>query len=359
MVQRIPEIDRLRGVAIVAVVGVHATWLYSAAAGFDRPGGRAVLVLHVLCGFAVPLFFTLSAVGLSLNHPDPMSLAGWLAFLRRRAARLLPAYVVWSLVSIAVLRPEAAASPLRVARVLLLGAADAQFYYVPLVFQLYVLWPLLAPLAWWAARSPSAAVGIAAAGAIVSYGWWRLTGSSLVGPGFPFTLPLWFLYAALGIAAAPYLSRLWAARRGRGATAAAAIAVTTASFVVGMVRQKVAARPTERSAMLATLIFQAPQTVYIYAALAASIFAVSGTGGRMSRLLEALGRVSYGVYLTHFLVLRALMHGLAACSLVDGRDAALDLATAAVLWVVTLATSVGLVWVVSRSPLLGRFVSNR
>jgi peptidoglycan/LPS O-acetylase OafA/YrhL len=356
----VPEIERLRGLAIIAVVGIHASWLYASAAGFDQPAGRAVLVLHVLCGFGVPLFFALSAVGLSLNHRDPMSLAAYVAFLRRRAARLLPAYVVWSLVSFALMQPEAMRSPLRVLRMLLLGAADWQFYYVPLVFQLYVLWPLLMPLARWAARSPAAAVGIAAAGATVSYGWWRLTGSGWIPPGFPFTLPLWLLYAALGIAAAPYLSTLRTARRRPGTILAPTVAAATAGlFVLRTVKQTITANPSPRSAMLATLIFQVPQTVYIYAALAVSALAVARSRSRVSRLLETLGTLSYGVYLTHLLVLRALMYGLTAAGLVGRHAATVDLAAASALWIATLAASAALVWLLSRSPRLRPMVSNR
>ena len=93
---RLPEVDALRGVAIVAVVGLHVSFAYVLAAP-PGPATTAALAPHLLVGPGTPLFVALSMAGLALGYPRPMGFGGeYGAFLARRARRILPAYVFWT-----------------------------------------------------------------------------------------------------------------------------------------------------------------------------------------------------------------------------------------------------------------------
>ena len=91
--------DAWKGVAILAVVTIHAG---AVALGFpaDSPNAQFGLMLRQGVNFAVPLFLAMAgyfAVGDGAEAVAP----SW----RQRAARLLPPYLFWTLVTVALRRP--------------------------------------------------------------------------------------------------------------------------------------------------------------------------------------------------------------------------------------------------------------
>ncbi len=335
------EIDALRGIAIVAVVGVHVTFGFLRAAPSGSPAMWQALTLHLLTTFATPLFVALSLAGLALGYPRALGLgAEYGTFLARRARRILPAYVVWSVLALVRSEPAALADPGRLTSHLLHGSAAYHLYFVPLIVTYYLLWPLFSRLAVAARRDGRAAGAIVASGLAVSIATWGAL------PSNGATAPLfWLGYAAVGLVAAPWLGRLHALRSRRALLGiAVGLAAITAVVAVVMVRRVTALlqpMPDPDSLTLAVVIFQIPVLAYALAAMALAALVVALLAdARGMHALRDLGRRSYGVYLAHVLVLEVVVQRLL------GRPASADFGSAA--WVVTLvaqwALCVALTW---------------
>jgi peptidoglycan/LPS O-acetylase OafA/YrhL len=307
---RVPALDALRGVAILAVVALHVTFDYLRQAPLPSRVGTVMLALHLLTGFAVPLFVALSTASLSLGHSGVVRTAGdYGAFLAVRARRILPPYLAWSLVMIARDHPSALFHPTTVAFLLLTGGAHYHLYFVPLVCQLYVLWPLLAPLGRGAASSAGATLALAIGGLAASLGWWRLSGAGLV-PNVTLTLvPLWLGYATLGLAAVSWV-RSWVARVQSGWTGlviATSAAIVAAAVMIGYVYLQVVQSPEHVA--IAVTIFQAPSALYALSAMALGLIVVARLEQTAAHaVLAGLGRRSYGIYLVHPLVLEMIVY---------------------------------------------------
>lgn len=138
----------LRTIALTSVVSLHV--LASLKGGPYTTAGyhQISIALDQLLRFCIPLFVALSGYGLMLKYEKiPFS---WGDFLKRRVFKLLPAYFLWSLIFYIVFwlipswRPTG--TPTSFLPQLLLGRADYHLYFVPMIFQLYLLFPLLLTL---------------------------------------------------------------------------------------------------------------------------------------------------------------------------------------------------------------------
>jgi len=322
-------IDALRGIAIVAVVGVHVTFGFLRAAPTGSPAMWQALTLHMLTTFATPLFVALSLASLALGYPRPLGLGGeYATFLARRARRILPAYVVWTMLALVRSEPAALGDGGRLTHHLLRGSAAYHLYFVPLIVTYYLLWPLFSRLAVSTRRDARMAGAIALAGLGVSVATWKtLPPGSITAPLF------WLGYATVGLAAAPWLSHVPAFRWRRTLLAASFGSATIAAVV--MVRRVMALlgpMPDPVSLTLATVVFQVPVLAYALAVMALVTITVgllANAGGL--KALRDLGRRSYGVYLAHVLVLEVVVQRLL------GRPASADFGTGT--WVVTLAAT--------------------
>lgn len=141
---RMVWLDALRGLAVLAVVAIHVL-----AAPLLRPSQQPFGSLVWLAGldaaarFSVPAFFMASGLVLTLSHrrrPLPYS-----EFLRRRAWRVVPPYLVWSAVyTLAQGQTDGVAGFLTAwLRHCFIGDASFHTWFVPVILHLYVLHPLL------------------------------------------------------------------------------------------------------------------------------------------------------------------------------------------------------------------------
>jgi peptidoglycan/LPS O-acetylase OafA/YrhL len=135
----------LRGIAILAVIAIHILANIPHAFQIASPFWPYSLIVDQLGRFCVPLFVMLSGYGFwekyqkTEFHP--------VRFWQRQAMKLLPAYILVSVVSYVIFwliptwRNPLAPHSLLVQ--LLTGQADYQLYFVPAIFQLYLLFPVL------------------------------------------------------------------------------------------------------------------------------------------------------------------------------------------------------------------------
>ncbi len=302
---RLPELEALRGIAIAAVVGLHVSFGFLLAAPAGSTAAAATLVVHLLTTFATPLFVALSLAGLSLGYADTTGTArdsG--SFFARRAWRILPPYVFWTVLTLLRNSPTALGHPTTLGWHLVTGSASYHLYFVPLICAYYLLWPLLSPLAIRARQDDRAAWVIAALGLGLTLLIWRASAAGLL-PNSALTLPLfWLGYATLGIAAAPALARRFVRvpRPAPWRLPWAALAAGAAVVMVHHVRSLLGPAPDPGAITLPLTIFQTPMMAYALAAMTVVVSLVAGPL-RGTRLWQALGRSSYGMYLSHLLVL--------------------------------------------------------
>ncbi len=282
--------DALKGIAIIAVVTIHA--LFGAVATVPS---RAVALASAGLGVAVPTFMVLSALLVSREATRGPAVTA----VARRVVRLVPLYVIWTgiYVALSYLSGGPDLAQLRrssVVGVLLFGASWYHLFFLPALIQLLVALPLLVALVKTAARARVAMLaGIAflALGPLVS-------GTSSPGSHSAhhhvvvalFGSPYVFVWVPFGLAGAAIGIGTLAIRR-PARWVALGFVVFTLETLEGMATHT------------------PPSTGYARAGfLVAAIGAVAGARYWSSppRWLVTLGRYSLGVFIVHPVLLWAI-----------------------------------------------------
>ncbi len=158
----IKQLFLLNGLAIVAVVWAHATqWVFCAmfwwtnryrpvtVPNYDQLGNLAyygVVIAQKLCVFAIPAFLFVSGFFIAYAARGQSNLS-W-KIVRVRIGHLLVPYLIWTVVIfIGDFLQGTIYTPVEYLRRLAFGEAVPAYYYVFLLCQLYVLSPLLVPIA--------------------------------------------------------------------------------------------------------------------------------------------------------------------------------------------------------------------
>lgn len=315
--RRLAELDGLRGLAALSVLGFHA-WLYTRS--HVSTGARTHTWEYVVgeLRLGLVLFFVLSGfllygpwIAAALGERDRPRLGG---YLRRRAARVLPAYYLALVGSVALLWGATGTPGVRLPSVgeLPLFAVFAQNYFDhPLMTLDPPMWTLVIEVSFYLAlpaigalalalrggRARQALVPLALVGAGVA---WNHRISTISDPGpLAKVLPAMLPYFALGMLAALLVH----GRRIPRGWSLALLALGAA--LVGIDGLWHASEATRGSHALELRVWRD----LLAAAGFAALIAVAAHGsGRLARLpgarpLVALGTVSYGVYLWHVPVL--------------------------------------------------------
>ena len=131
-------LDVLKILAVVAVVLLHAIWVWPWA---DK---ISFVVLDQFLRFCVPMFVAISGYGLMIGYGRKLDLLG---FLRKRLGRLLPWYLIVATTTILLVtfvwkEAEALYRGASVWKLYLLGQAYYHLYFVTMIIQLYLLFPV-------------------------------------------------------------------------------------------------------------------------------------------------------------------------------------------------------------------------
>ncbi len=165
----------LNGLAVLGVVINHAVgWGYVAmfwwthryldvsTPNFSQMGSFQYFGLRSaeqLIMYSISTFLFVSGFFTAFSTRSNQSFPGW-KFISTRIRYLVIPYLLWSVVMIAVnLIDGAKYNALDILRMLLLGQATPAFYFIPLLSQLYLLTPLLTPLA---KNKPKVLLGLSA-----------------------------------------------------------------------------------------------------------------------------------------------------------------------------------------------------
>ena len=129
--------DNAKGLAIVAVVGIHATTMAST---FPTDSSNFALGMDLRQGFdfAVPLFLAIAGYFTGLKP-----LGSPIEFVRNRAIRILPPYVFWTAIYRLAFRAGDLASPVAMIRHFATGSGVIIGYFVIVLSQMVILTPLI------------------------------------------------------------------------------------------------------------------------------------------------------------------------------------------------------------------------
>ena len=290
----------LRGLAILGVLTIHT--LSSIHGDYLPSSGWSwvAIGLDQLARFSVPLFVALSGYGFWQKYAgQPFN---YLEFITRQAKKLLPWYVVasvtYSLIFLALPGWKALGDVGPIWRQLVRGTADYQLYFVPMIFELYLLFPVVKKLV---EKLPWISLGAGFLGELWLYQHATIMGGDQDQYRWFFT---WIFYYILGM----LLPRIHAFLRGstRKILAVYALAAGSCFYLIWRAATAVAAGVDPIIAMRFT---QAETLVYAAFAVVA-LFAAAQTASpvlvRRSTWLIRIGSWSYLIYLFHTLVLRLI-----------------------------------------------------
>jgi surface polysaccharide O-acyltransferase-like enzyme len=146
---RIAEIQVLRGFAFLAVVLQHAIGHYAYLPEAHIGDGIILGLFLITAKFAVPLFIFITGLVLFYNYQDGVQTVD---FFRKRCKDILLPYLIWSVIYIVVFHDKGI--PLwkeidKMLTYLITGTAMYHLWYVTMIIQLYLLFPLIQKAVRW------------------------------------------------------------------------------------------------------------------------------------------------------------------------------------------------------------------
>jgi surface polysaccharide O-acyltransferase-like enzyme len=289
--------DAFRGLAIIAVVAIHAAYL-----GFSirtAPNGQWIFFFLVaycqLLNFAVPAFVFISGYWQSKKPIE--SLKDYRVFLVRRLSRILVPYFFWSVILLgyAAIRAHEV-DAYRIIFKLMTGRAAVPYYpyyFIIVIAQLYILTPLLSYIN----RKPYGLILVVVLNVL---GLLALYLSRLkVIWHLPVTLPfyLWIVFYEMGLLTGTCADRLFSFKK-------------LHSLILPGILISILVSEMEGFAILSRFndTFFAV-SITKYSSFLYSVFVILGflvLRERISRwpgFLVTLGKYSFGIYLIHIIIL--------------------------------------------------------
>ena len=153
----------LNGLAVLGVILYHASaWGFIAmfwwtdryrsvsVPNFDQLGSISYFALRLveqLIIFSIPSFLFVSGFFISIATGKYQETIGWNVIFARIKTLVIP-FLIWSAIILGLKRLQGQAfSPLGMLDMIFTGQVEPPYYYVPVLVQLYLISPLLVPLA--------------------------------------------------------------------------------------------------------------------------------------------------------------------------------------------------------------------
>lgn len=143
MENRIEKLDILRGLAILGVIFIHLTSDRLNNFNFSEFSSYFFLLFNQLSRFCVPIFIILSGIGLTLSYNrKPES---YFKFLHKRLSKIIPLYLIFCIIyyCINLFKQHSGFDIISLIKCIFTGNASMHLYFVPLIIQLYLLFPLI------------------------------------------------------------------------------------------------------------------------------------------------------------------------------------------------------------------------
>lgn len=309
----IPEVIFLRAVACLCVILIHVTAdpIYAA----DH-GSRELLyyvTANQFARFSVPVFIFITGLTLGYRYRGSRDFR-YATFLQKRLWVIGLPYLLWSLAYTIYLddfEGRSLALPdllSQLGKEVLLGTAAYHLYFVVLICQFYLLFPIFQWLfTRWQPRAVALA-GLAVQGGLTIYAqyWARPLGVPVVDDLIYYLdriFLLWVGYYTLGTWVA-YNLDAWRAK---------AAAAKEASFILGLALWILLVgefylRVVYRGESLGMVITSAKPLVMLYALVSIPLLFYWGGRPGLIRRFNSVAEHSYGIYLTHPLAIWVFEH---------------------------------------------------
>ncbi|HET7010802.1 MAG TPA: acyltransferase [Anaerolineales bacterium] len=317
----------LNGLAILGVILFHSggwgftamfAWAHRympvASPNYDQMGSAAYYGLRLieqLVTFSIPAFLVVSGFFASFAAAGSASdgIGGGWRRIMPRLKELLPPYLIWSILLLAGISLQGRSfSAAEWLVSLMTGATNPAYYFVPLLVQLYLLAPLMAPLARSSPRALLIVLGL------VQLGVYGLQYANLIAPEgsavyrLSALLPKWLFivhifWFALGMVLGSHAPRFRETlKRWRPWLGAAALAGFIGGAVEWEALLRLSGRPWLENRTTFVDGFYALAFIFWF-------IASSETGAAVGRGLAFLGSRSYGIYLVHSPVMEVFARG--------------------------------------------------
>lgn len=297
------ELDIVRALAILAVVLIHAT---SSATIEPTEGSFSQIFFFVVnraSTFAVPLFILISGIVLFYGYDGRWSGRAALTFYRKRAVSLLIPYLVWAFFYYAY-NQYLSARTFELdwgvfLRMLRWAEWSYHSYFMLIIFQMYVLFPILmtltARISWF--RKWLIPLGIAVQGGFYMYRYWfgQVAYSDRLAPTY-------MAYFLIGAAIGLYYPAVKAWVEKNTLLVAATLLLSGSSYVgLHGLSRYMNIYPKSYWYEISWLLYVAAAALFF---MQAGRFLL-GRSPRVSSWLTSIGVCSFGIYLLHPAILSA------------------------------------------------------
>jgi peptidoglycan/LPS O-acetylase OafA/YrhL len=366
----IHELDMLRVVTALAVVGVHVLT-------FSLLFDQSLLDEQIQLGLGSALHFTRAVFMFTTAFVLVYTYAGkpfiLRTFWRKRGIAVVIPYAVWSVIYLWLKQPPRATAAALIAtatatlKAILTGNASYQLYYILLTLQLYLLFPLLlAVLPWlrrrvWVVLGASFALQIGALALDYAYvqtlpfsATWLGSYINYYQDRFVLIYQFYFVFGALAAAYAQPV-RAFVLRHGRAILLSTSLAVAAYwlhyGFDVWVLRQSI----DYASAVLQpdVVILSVLVTAFLgWIACAWAVRVTSSGVPRGARVWRTLADASFGLYLVHPLFITFVMRYVA-----PRLPTTLPIAVrVGIVWLLVASGAMAFTVVLVKTPVLSRLV---
>jgi peptidoglycan/LPS O-acetylase OafA/YrhL len=300
MERRLREFDFLRAFAALSVIAIHVT------AGLAQSSQTAYLWNQAM-RYAVPLFVIMSGFLLYFSEIGRPPLS-YPAFLNKRLKKILVPYLIWTAGYVLYSNRHAASAWLAgdgplipFLKHLATGTGYVHLYFVLIVLQLYILYPLLKT---WLERHPVSlmlAALVLSGGAQTMIYLHQLQVFVLPSLGVPYVslFPIWLFYFVFGMMAARDKAQWHARLTGKAVPLSALWLVSFALLLADSHVTKTFASSIKPSVMLYCFT-----SFFFFYALA---LRAKGTTQKWGNALDWLSTHSFLIFLLHPLLLNLLV----------------------------------------------------
>ena len=127
----------MRIISILSIVFIHTTAKTIEASSYNLPSVPWTVLLNQICRFGVPVFFMISGFVLELTYPFHPRI---MSYFKKRISRILIPYIFWSgIYYFLIFRHNTNG----IFKVLLVGNASYQLYFIPALFIFYMIFPFI------------------------------------------------------------------------------------------------------------------------------------------------------------------------------------------------------------------------
>lgn len=290
MNQRIEYFDILRGIAIIGVIAIHSSEI-----GYKFPDMsvefRGTVIWRQLINFSVPLFLAIS--GYFAANKETNNEASYLIFVKKQIPRVFIPYVFWSVIySIPIILHDDN-SLKDVVFKFITFQITGPFYYILLIIQYYILLPILKKMA--------TTKGVLIAGLISGFSCLTIYITryclSIDIPLFIYAgfFPTWIVFFVIGI---------FIRKNGINTKSNILLSFLILSFVLSVVETYYLYIKFNDIGNSVTAV---KITSFIYSITAILfLFKQADKKNFNFKFLSYLGKISFGIYLSHMIVLSIL-----------------------------------------------------